>query len=120
MMTVFLVVIAAFVQAGFFYVLTLQKTSQFGVLKAIGTTTSYLAKSVIGQVLILAVTAIVIGLGLTFGVSALLPGSMPFVLRSGTISQYTAILLVVSILGASLSLYQIAHIDAVEAIGRAE
>ncbi|WP_342047520.1 ABC transporter permease [Bacillus sp. OTU530] len=120
MMTIFLVVIAAFVQAGFFYVLTLQKTSQFGVLKAIGTTTFYLTKSVIGQVLILAASAIIIGLGLTYGVSALLPDSMPFVLSNNTILQYTAILLMVSMLGASLSLLQITRIDAIEAIGRAE
>ncbi|GAA3313874.1 hypothetical protein GCM10020331_004990 [Ectobacillus funiculus] len=77
-------------------------------------------KSVIGQVLILAASAIIIGLGLTYGVSTLLPDSMPFVLSNNTILQYTAILLMVSMLGASLSLLQITRIDAIEAIGRAE
>ncbi|MFX3622908.1 MAG: FtsX-like permease family protein [Ectobacillus sp.] len=120
MMRAFLVIIAAFVQAGFFYVLTLQKTNQFGVLKAIGATTSYLAKSVIGQVLLLAVAAIAASLALTFGASMLFPAGMPFVLSTSTIVQYSVLLLLVSALGASLSLYQIARIDAMEAIGRAE
>ncbi|MCP8970437.1 FtsX-like permease family protein [Ectobacillus ponti] len=119
MMTLFLVVIAAFVQAGFFYVLTLQKTGQFGVLKAIGATTSYLAKSVVGQALLLAIAALVIALLLTFGAQELLPAGMPFVLSSTAIGQYASLLLLVSGLGTSLSLLQIARIDAIEAIGRA-
>ena len=36
MMLAFLIVISAFVIAVFFYVITIQKTQQFGVMKAIG------------------------------------------------------------------------------------
>jgi len=120
MMIAFLIVIAAFIQAVFFYVITLQKISQFGVLKAIGAKTIYLAKNLIGQVFLLAVAAVAISMGLTFGVSALLPESMPFELGMNVLSQYSGLLILVSMLGALLSLKRIAKVDAIEAIGRVE
>ncbi len=120
MMISFLIVIAAFVQAVFFYVITLQKTNQFGVLKAIGAKTSYLAKNLIGQVLILAITAIGMSIALTFGVSALFPEGMPFELGTDTLVKYSALLIGVAVIGALLSLQRIAKIDAIEAIGRVE
>ncbi|MNI43690.1 FtsX-like permease family protein [compost metagenome] len=120
MMIAFLIVIAAFIQAVFFYVITLQKVSQFGVLKAIGAKTSYLAANLVGQVLLLAVVAVAISIGLTLGVSAILPESMPFELGLDIMSQYSGLLILVSIVGALLSLNQIAKVDAIEAIGRVE
>jgi len=120
MMIVFLIVIAAFIQAVFFYVITLQKISQFGVLKAIGAKTSYLAANLVGQVLLLAIVAVAISIGLTFGVSAILPESMPFELGVNILSQYSGLLILVSIIGALLSLNRIAKVDAIEAIGRVE
>ncbi|NIK76475.1 putative ABC transport system permease protein [Paenibacillus castaneae] len=120
MMIAFLIVIAAFIQAVFFYVITLQKISQFGVLKAIGAKTSYLATNLVGQVLLLAIVAVAISIGLTFGVSAILPESMPFELGTDILSQYSGLLILVSIIGALLSLNRIAKVDAIEAIGRVE
>jgi len=120
MMIAFLIVIAAFIQAVFFYVITLQKISQFGVLKAIGAKTSYLAANLVGQVLLLAIVAVAISIGLTFGVSAILPASMPFELGVNVLSQYSGLLILVSIIGALLSLNRIAKVDAIEAIGRVE
>lgn len=120
MMIGFLVVIAAFVQAVFFYVITLQKTNQFGVLKAIGASTFYLAKNLIGQVLILAVVSVAVSIGLTFDVNAVMPDSMPFDLGAHVLLQYSGLLVLVSVLGALLSLRRIAAVDAIEAIGRVE
>lgn len=120
MMISFLIVIAAFVQAVFFYVITLQKTNQFGVLKAMGAKTSYLAKNLIGQVLMLAAAAIGMSIALTFGVSALFPEGMPFELGTNTLVKYSALLIGVAVIGALLSLQRIAKIDAIEAIGRVE
>lgn len=65
----FFVVIAAFVQAVFFYVITLQKMNQYGIIKAIGASTSYLARNLIRQVLLLAVVAVAVSIGLTFGLA---------------------------------------------------
>ncbi|UWE04982.1 ABC transporter permease [Laceyella sacchari] len=120
MMIVFLFVIASFVQAVFFYVITLQKTNQFGVLKALGANTSDLARSLIGQVILLTVTAILISVGFSYGVESILPESVPFKLDVETFLLFSGLLLVVSVLGTLLSLRRIANVDAMEAIGRAE
>lgn len=118
MMIAFLFIIAAFVLAVFFYVITIQKMNQFGVLKAIGASTSYLARNIIAQVLALAVTSLVISIALTYGVSSLLPDSMPFELGPELITGCSLLFLLVSILGSLLSMYRVAKIEAIEAIGR--
>lgn len=116
MMIVFLFVIGTFVLAVFFYVLTLQKTDQFGVLKALGTKTSYLMKNVISQVVLLSVICIGIALGLTYGASALFPNDLPFELNLTNMLQFSAVLLVVTVIGSLLSLIQIVKIDPIRAI----
>ncbi|MGE7602794.1 ABC transporter permease [Peribacillus sp. NPDC097675] len=118
MMIAFLFVIAAFVLAVFFYVITLQKTNQFGVMKALGASNGYLAKSIVGQVFILAVVCIAISVALTYGVTFIMPEGMPFELSTSLVIQYSLLLLIVSVLGSLLSLYRVSKIDAIEAIGR--
>lgn len=118
MMIVFLFVIAAFVLAVFFYVITIQKTSQFGILKAMGTKMSYLAWSVVGQVMILSVASLSISLLLTFGVNMSLPDSMPFQLDTSTLILTSCLFVGMSLLGSLISVARVAKIDALEAIGR--
>lgn len=118
MMIVFLFVIAAFVLAVFFYVITIQKTSQFGILKAMGTKMSYLAWSVVGQVMILSVASLCISLLLTFGMNMALPESMPFQLDTSTIILTSCLFVAMSLLGALISVAKVAKVDALEAIGR--
>lgn len=120
MMITFLFVIASFVQAVFFYVMTLQKTHQFGVLKAIGANTSYLARSLITQVGLLTIIAILCSLVFSYLTQMLLPSNIPFQLNIDTDIQFSALFLGVSLIGSLLSLYQIAKVDALEAIGRIE
>lgn len=119
MMIVFLFVIAAFVLAVFFYVITIQKTSQFGILKAMGTKVSYLAWSVIGQVMILSVTSLAVSLLLTYGMNMGLPDTMPFKLESSTILLTNVLFIGMSLLGSLISVAKVAKVDALEAIGRA-
>ena len=49
----FLIVIAAIVIGIFIYVLTMQKVNIFGVMKAQGISSGYIAKSIISQTFIL-------------------------------------------------------------------
>ncbi|MGF7049530.1 putative ABC transport system permease protein [Paenibacillus sp. DS2015] len=118
MMTVFLFVIAAFVLAVFFYVITIQKTSQFGILKAMGTKMSYLAWSVVGQVTVLSVASLCISLLLTLGMNRALPESMPFQLDTSTIVITSSLFIAMSLMGSLISVAKVAKIDALEAIGR--
>lgn len=119
MMIAFLFVIAAFVLAVFFYVMTIQKMNQFGVLKAIGAGTGYLARNLIFQVLSLTLISLAISIGLTYGVSYLLAGVVPFSLTPSVVLLCSLLFLAVSLLGSLLSLYRVIKIDAIEAIGRA-
>ncbi|SDZ23043.1 ABC transporter permease [Thermoactinomyces sp. DSM 45892] len=120
MMMVFLFVIASFVQAVFFYVITLQKTSMYGVLKAIGASTAQLTRSLVAQMLVIITLVILCSIGLSYGAQALISSSVPFQLEVRTIALFSGLFFVVSIIGSLLSLYQILKIDAVEAIGRVE
>ncbi|MFS0781400.1 ABC transporter permease [Bacillus sp. 1P06AnD] len=119
MMIAFLFVIAAFVLAVFFYVITIQKLNQFGVLKAIGAKTKYLAANLISQVLLVTVISLAVSIALTYGVAYLLPASMPFQLGLSLVGWCSLLFLSVSIIGSLISLYKVAKIDAIEAIGRA-
>lgn len=120
MMLVFLFVIAAFVLAVFFYVITLQKSNQFGVLKALGAGTRFLAQDLVSQVMVLTVMGVVVGAALTFAVAAVIPPELPFALSYRLIVIYGVILLLVGLIGTLLSLRRIANIDPLVAIGRVD
>jgi len=62
MMLGFLLVISAFIIGVFFYVFTMQKTNQFGIMKAIGARNRLLSRAVVSQVLVLSVSSIIIGI----------------------------------------------------------
>ncbi|GIP57341.1 ABC transporter permease [Paenibacillus sp. FSL W8-0186] len=119
MMVAFLFVIAAFVLAVFFYVITIQKMNQFGVLKAIGASSSYLARNIISQVITLSVASLAVSIGLTYGVAAILPAGMPFDLSPRLVVLCSVLFLAVAVVGSLLSLYRVVKVDAIEAIGRA-
>ncbi|MGO4275292.1 ABC transporter permease, partial [Paenibacillus sp. TAF58] len=118
MMIVFLFVISAFVLAVFFYVITIQKTSQFGILKAIGTRTAYLARSVTMQVLVLSVGSLVISVLLVKLFAAILPNTMPFQLGFPTLALTSLSFVTMSLAGSLFSVWKVAKIDALDAIGR--
>ncbi|GGG72413.1 ABC transporter permease [Paenibacillus radicis (ex Gao et al. 2016)] len=118
MMIAFLYVISAMVLAVFFFVITIQKMSQFGILKAIGAKTGYLARNVVGQVLLLSIGSLAVSLGLIRIVYAVLPASMPFQLDSSTVLLSCSLFIVTAVLGSLLSVYKVSRTDALDAIGR--
>ncbi|MBY0118019.1 ABC transporter permease [Paenibacillus xylanexedens] len=118
MMIAFLYVISAFVLAVFFYVITIQKTSQFGILKAIGTRNGYLAGSVSLQVLVLSVGSLVISLLLVRLFESILPASMPFQLGLSTLALTCVLFILMSVAGSLFSVWKVTKIDALDAIGR--
>ncbi|CAM3094321.1 ABC transporter permease [Paenibacillus lupini] len=118
MMIAFLFVISAFVLAVFFYVITIQKSSQFGILKAIGTRTTYLLRSVTLQVLFICAGSLIISVLLVLGVKAMLPSGMPFQLDASTLAISCGAFLVMSLAGSLFSVWKVARIDALDAIGR--
>ncbi|WP_042169478.1 ABC transporter permease [Paenibacillus gorillae] len=118
MMIAFLYIISAMVLAVFFFVITIQKIGQFGILKAIGAKTGYLARNVIGQVLLLSIGSLAVSLGLIRLMYEALPASMPFQLDSSTILLSCSLFIITAVLGSLLSVYKVARTDALDAIGR--
>lgn len=118
MMIVFLFVISAFVLAVFFYVITIQKSSQFGILKAIGTSTAYLVRSVALQVLLLTIGSLVVSVLLVQAIEAVLPSGMPFKLDVSTLASTCGAFIGMSLVGSLLSVWKVTRVDALDAIGR--
>ena len=116
-MIYFLIVIAAFIIGIFIFVMTLQKTAMFGVLKVQGVPTSYLAKSVLLQTLVLALIGVGIGLALTAVTVAFLPESMPYATNYNRMGVFSILLIVSAIVGGAFSIRTIAKIDPLIAIG---
>ncbi|UJF16083.1 ABC transporter permease [Jeotgalibaca sp. MA1X17-3] len=113
----FLVVIAAIVIGIFIYVLTLQKTSLFGVMKAQGISSGYISRSVLAQTFLLAVIGVGIGLVLTILTSLVLPPAVPYSTNIMFIAAITFLLIVFAVLGALFSVRTVVKIDPLEAIG---
>lgn len=116
-MIYFLFVISSVIVAIFLYVLTVQKISMFGVMKAQGIPSGYLARSVIAQTAILAAIGVAVGLGLTLLTGAFLPSAVPVAFDIPTMLIYGVVLIAVAILGAVFSVLTIVKIDPLKAIG---
>jgi putative ABC transport system permease protein len=116
----FLLAISAFVLGVFFYVFTLQKTNQFGIMKAIGAKNGFLGKAVVSQVFVLSLASIIVGIILTNGTAAIMPKDMPFALDTRMVITYSIVLLVISLLSSLVSVRTISKIDPLKALGRVE
>lgn len=113
----FLIVIASFVLAIFMYILTLQKRSIFGVLKAEGIPNGYIARSVLVQTVILCGVGLAVGLGLTLVSAAALAGKVPFLVQPLFFVGIALSFLVFALVGGLASVRAVTKIDPVEAIG---
>ncbi|WP_276356738.1 ABC transporter permease [Cohnella caldifontis] len=120
MMLAFLLTISAFVLGVFFYVITMQKTHQFGIMKAIGATNGFLGRVILSQVFVLSLSSIVVGILLTYGTAAVMPKEMPFKLSVDLVIVYSVILLVIALLSSLISVRRITKIDPLQALGRVE
>lgn len=116
-MIYFLFGISAVIVAIFLYVLTVQKISMFGVMKAQGISNCYLSRSVIAQTFLLAAVGIVVGFILTLITGTFLPSAVPVAFNLVTMSIYGFVLIVVAIMGAVFSVLTIVRIDPLKAIG---
>ncbi|PCF49290.1 ABC transporter permease [Staphylococcus delphini] len=113
----FLFIISATVIGVFLYVITLQKTHLFGVLKAQGFTNGDLVKVVLSQTFVLALIGTVIGLILTLVTGAFLPSAVPIKFDILTLIIFGIVLILVSLLGSLFSIVTIRKIDPLKAIG---
>lgn len=112
-----LVVISAAVLGVFFYVITIQKQKQFGVLKAIGMKMSELTGYIMSQVLILSLIGVAIGNLLSVGMASMLPSSMPFFLKTPMVIIISIVFIVISLVTSLVSVRKVAKVDPMVIIG---
>ena len=117
LMISFLIGIATLVLAIFIYILTLQKKSIFGVLKAEGVPSRYIGRSVMIQVVLLSLCGLVLGMVLAIVTGLLLQPKVPFQINLLFFAGIIALFLSSSIIGGIASVRSVAKIDPVEAIG---
>ncbi|MBT2443707.1 FtsX-like permease family protein [Streptomyces sp. ISL-36] len=116
----FLFVISALVIGAFFTVWTIQRSGDVAVLKALGASTPYLLKDALGQAVLMLGAGTVLGTGLAVLVGALVSGGdVPFVLEPRTVLGPAAVMIVLGVLGAALSIRRITAVDPLTALGSA-
>jgi putative ABC transport system permease protein len=112
-----LVVITAVIIGIFFFVINLQKEKEFGVMKAIGTSTARLTRFIICQVFLIAASGAVVACALVALMSSFLPASMPFYLVWGDVATVLVAFVLISILSSLASIARVVRIDPAKIIG---
>jgi putative ABC transport system permease protein len=115
---VFLYLISALVVGAFFTVLTIQRTHEIAVVRALGASTGYLLRDSLMQSFLLLVVSALVGIALGVAAGAALASSpMPFALDAGSIAVATMLLVVLGLVGAAVAVVRIARVDPVAALG---
>lgn len=105
----------------FFYVLTLQKEGQIGMLKAVGASNRYIVQQLLLQVGTIAVLGMLVAIPLAVLTERSLQsgaGVVPVSLSSELIAVTAALLLATAVLGALFSMRKVLSVDPIIALGR--
>ena len=113
----FLIVISAIIIGIFMYVLTIQKTPIFGIMKAQGISNGIIGISVLSQTFLLSLVGSILGLVGTWGTSLVLPSAVPFLGNGLYYSIIFVSLIIFSLVGTLFSVLAIRKIDPLKAIG---
>lgn len=117
MMIGFLILIIAFVLGIFIYVLTIQKISMFGVMKAQGISNKYISFSVLNQTILIVLMGTIIGLLLTIISGFFLKGKIPFAVNYLFYGVITLSFFIFPVISGLFSVSTITKIDPIKAIG---
>lgn len=109
--------VAGLVVALFFALLTLERTGLYAVLKAIGASTRQIFGGVVTQSVVVAAVSFALGLALMLLLTLVLPSEVPLDIEVGRIVQIGVGLVVMSTLGAAVSLRRVVRVDPASAIG---
>jgi len=109
--------VAGLVVALFFALLTLERIGLYAVFKALGASTRQIFTGVITQAVVVALVSFVVGGILILLVTQVLPPAIPVVLEPARAVQTAVGLVVMSALGAAISLRRVVKVDPASAIG---
>ncbi len=105
----------------FFYVLTLQKIAQIGVLKALGASSFFVFRQVLIQVLGISVIGVAIAVPLAWLTNNALqrvPNPVPIAFTTNTFLTTSVLLVLTAAVGAAFSGRQVAKVDPIIALGQ--
>lgn len=120
MMLWVLLVVSAAILGVFFYIITLQKRKQYGVLKAIGMSMSEIGRSIIAQISLLSFFGVLIGNAIVFAMSKVLPSSMSFYIKPTDAVMISVIFILISVLSGLISVKKVSKVDPIITIGGGE
>ncbi|MHC9533550.1 ABC transporter permease [Dellaglioa sp. L3N] len=112
-----LFVIIAFIVGIFMYILTIEKTAVYGVLRAQGISSSTLVKSLIWESSLLGLAGIGLGIIADVVTALSLPAAVPFLNNAFLVIGFSVVLLMMIILGSLFSIFKILRVDPLDAIG---
>lgn len=113
-------VIGALVIGIFFYVLTMQKTGQIAIFKAIGASNLYVFRQLVQQVLLVTAIGVAIGVPLSLLAAAALPEQVPLQLTTRDIVTGVLGILVTGLVGSLFSGRHVVSVDPLTALGQAQ
>jgi hemin transport system permease protein len=113
------VAIGVLVVALFFALITVERVGLYGVLKAIGASSSTLFAGVVLQALAVALIASGIGVAAGIALDIAIPsgGSIPFSAGAGRLVTSTIYLVIAALIGCAFSLRRVLRVDPASAIG---
>lgn len=114
----FLLVISALVIGAFFTVLTVQRTRQIGLLKAMGASNGYVLRDGVGQMAVLVIASVLVGVALgTIVVAVVARGDAPVELDPRDITISAVALTVAGLAGSLVAFRRITAIEPAIALG---
>ncbi|EHS86213.1 ABC superfamily ATP binding cassette transporter, membrane protein [Limosilactobacillus gastricus PS3] len=113
----FLLIISLIVIAVFLYIITIQKLSNYAVLRAQGVPSRFLVNATIAQSILLTVSGLVIAVLLVWGTSLLMPAAVPMSFNWGLVGAISLGLVVMSLLGSIIPVRVVTKVDPVSVIG---
>lgn len=114
-----LVIVSAAILAVFFYILTIQKLKQFGVMKAIGFSMGYIAAMQFIQIAFISILGAILAYVIAVGLGSMMPTAMPFYIEQSEILFVSGAYVVIAIVSSMISIVNVAKIDANSIIGGA-
>lgn len=118
-MTSMLLAVTALVVGAFFTVWGMQRRRDVAVLRALGASTAAVVRDSVGQAAIVVAVGVGGGVGLVALVGGAVSGAVPFVVSAGTTLVPAALLAVLGLAGAAVSLRPVVTADPTTALGAA-
>ena len=113
--------IGALIIGVFFYVLTLQKVPQIGVLKAVGASSAFVVRQIVVQVLALALGGVALAVPLAWLTNRLLqqlPAQVPIAFTASAFVVTSLAMVATALVGAVFSARQAITVDPIIALGQ--